>query len=151
AIMGVDVAKLLSRTEEMVCACMPSVPIEENPGVLLGVVLGIAATKFGRDKLTFVTWPEIRDLGAWLEQLIAESTGKEGKGIVPIDREPLGRPELYGGDRMFVYIRLLSAPNEALDKSIDEIERAGHPVVRIGMDDSHDLGAEFFRWEIATA
>ena len=106
AIMGVDVAKFLDRTEEMVCACMPSVPVEENPGVLLGTILGVAASQFGRDKLTIVSSPGIHDLGAWLEQLVAESTGKDGKGLIPIDRETLGAPDIYGRDRIFVYLRL---------------------------------------------
>jgi transaldolase / glucose-6-phosphate isomerase len=151
AIMGVDVAKFLDRTDEMVCACMPSVPVEENPGVVLGVILGVAAGKFGRDKMTIVTSPGISDLGAWLEQLIAESTGKEGKGLIPIDREALGAPDAYGRDRIFVYLRLLSAPDTAQDESVAALERAGHPVVRIEVADPYDLGEEFFRWEIATA
>ena len=151
AIMGVDVAKFLDRTEEMVCACMPSVPVEENPGVVLGAILGVAASNFGRDKVTIITSPAIYGLGAWLEQLVAESTGKEGKGLIPIDREALGTPDVYGRDRIFVYLRLLSAPDAAQDESVAALERAGHPVVRIGLDDPYDLGEEFFRWEIATA
>ena len=151
AIMGVDVAKFLDRADEMVCACMPSVPVEENPGVVLGTVLGVAANQFGRDKMTIITSPGICDLGAWLEQLVAESTGKAGKGLIPIDREALGTPDVYGRDRIFVYLRLLSAPDAAQDKSVEELERAGHPVVRIVVDDPYDLGEEFFRWEIATA
>jgi transaldolase/glucose-6-phosphate isomerase len=149
--MGVDVAKFLSRAEEMVYACMPSVPIEENPGVVLGAVLGVAGSRFGRDKVTIVASPGIADLGAWLEQLLAESTGKQGKGLLPVDREALGKPDVYGADRIFVYLRLLSAPDATQDAAVDALERAGHPVVRIGMDDPYDLGAEFFRWEIATA
>jgi transaldolase/glucose-6-phosphate isomerase len=151
AIMGVDVAKFLERTDEMVCACMPSVPVEENPGVVLGTILGIAAKQFGRDKLTIIASPGIYDLGAWLEQLVAESTGKEGKGLIPVDREALGEPEVYGRDRLFVYLRLRSAPDAAQDQSIEALERAGHPVVTIAVDDAYDLGEEFFRWEIATA
>jgi transaldolase / glucose-6-phosphate isomerase len=151
AIMGVDVAKFLDRTEEMVCACMPSVPVEENPGVVLGTILGVAANDFGRDKLTIIASPAISSLGAWLEQLIAESTGKEGKGVIPIDREALARPDVYGLDRVFVYLRLLSAPDVTQDAAVDTLERAGHPVVRIGVDDPYDLGEEFFRWEFATA
>lgn len=151
AIIGVDVAKFLDRTEEMVCACMPSVPVEENPGVVLGTILGVAASQFGRDKMTIVASPAIDDLGAWLEQLVAESTGKDGKGVIPIDREALGKPDVYGRDRIFVYLRLLSAPDAAQDASVDELERAGHPVVRIALDDPYDLGEEFFRWEFATA
>ena len=151
AIMGVDVAKFLDRTEEMVCACMPSVPVQENPGVLLGTILGVAAKQFGRDKVTIVSSPGIHDLGAWLEQLVAESTGKDGKGLIPIDRETLGAPDLYGRDRIFVYLRLQTAPDAAQDTSVEALERAGHPVVRIALDDPYDLGEEFFRWEFATA
>ena len=151
AVMGVDVAKFLDRTEEMVCACMPSVPVSENPGVLLGTIVGVAAQEFGRDKMTIVTSPGISGLGAWLEQLVAESTGKDGKGLIPIDRETLGQPDFYPPDRLFVYLRLSSAPDAAQDASVDKLERAGHPVVRITVDDPYDLGEEFFRWEFATA
>jgi transaldolase/glucose-6-phosphate isomerase len=151
AIIGVDVAKFLDRTEEMVCACMPSVPVEENPGVVLGTILGVAAKQFGRDKLTIVASPGISDLGAWLEQLVAESTGKEGKAVIPVDREALGQPEVYGGDRLFVYLRLRSAPDAAQDQLVEALEGGGHPVMRIAVDDPYDLGEEFFRWEIATA
>jgi transaldolase/glucose-6-phosphate isomerase len=151
AIMGIDVAKFLDRAEEMVCACMPSVPIEENPGALLGTILGVAAKEFGRDKLTIVASPGIGALGAWLEQLVAESTGKNGKGIVPVDREPLGLPDVYGNDRLFVYVRLASASDPAQDAAVGALERSGHPVVRIALDDAYDLGREFFRWEFATA
>src|SRR6516162_5269923 len=150
AIMGVDVAEFLDRTEEMVCACMPSVPVAENPGVMLGTILGVAAREFGCDKMTIVASPGIFNLGAWLEQLVAESTGKSGKGLIPIDREGLGAPDAYGRDRLFVYLRLSSAPDAAQDARVDALERAGHPVVRIALDDPY-LGAEFFRWEFATA
>jgi transaldolase/glucose-6-phosphate isomerase len=149
--MGVDVAKFLNRAEEMVSACMPSVPVEENPGVVLGAILGMAAKEFGRDKVTIVASPGISDLGAWLEQLVAESTGKEGKGLIPVDREPIGRPDVYGDDRIFVYLRLRSAPDAEQDRAIEAVEQAGQPVVRITLDDPYDLGKEFFRWEIATA
>jgi transaldolase / glucose-6-phosphate isomerase len=151
AIMGVDVAKFLDRTEAMVCACMPSVPVRENPGALLGTILGVAATQFGRDKVTIVTSPGIASLGAWLEQLVAESTGKQGKGLIPIDREKLLAPHKYGANRVFVYLRLQSAPDKRQDAAVEALEQAGHPVVRITLDDPYDLGEEFFRWEIATA
>jgi transaldolase/glucose-6-phosphate isomerase len=151
AIMGVDVAKLLDRTDAMVCACMPSVPVQDNPGVVLGTILGVAAGNFGRDKVTIIASPGLQALGAWLEQLLAESTGKEGTGLIPIDREALGPPEVYGDDRLFVYLRLRSGPDAATDTAVAELERAGHPVVRIGVDDPYDLGEEFFRWEMATA
>jgi transaldolase/glucose-6-phosphate isomerase len=151
AIMGIDVPKLLDRAEEMVCACMPSVPAEANAGVLLGTILGVSASQFGRDKVTIITSPGIGRVGAWLEQLVAESTGKDGKGLIPIDREDSGAPSEYGRDRLFVYLRLLAGPDAAQDKFVEALERAGHAVVRIALDDPYDLGGEFFRWEIATA
>ena len=149
AVMGLDTKKFLDRTAEMVRACGTDVPVEENPGALLGIVLGTAAVA-GRDKVTIMTSPGISDLGAWLEQLLAESTGKQGKGIVPVDRETLAGPEVYGNDRVFAYIRLESAPDAAQDAKVAALEKAGHPVVRIAMTDTYDLGKEFFRWEIAT-
>jgi transaldolase/glucose-6-phosphate isomerase len=151
AIMGVDVATLLDRTDEMVCACMPSVPIEENPGVALGTILGIATDRFGHDKMTIVASPGISGLGAWLEQLVAESAGKNGKGVIPIDLEPPGRLAAYGKDRLFVYLRLQSAPDLSQDAFVSELERAGHPVVRVALNDPYDLGQAFFLWEMATA
>jgi transaldolase/glucose-6-phosphate isomerase len=151
AIMGVDVAAFLDRTEEMVHACSASVPIEENPGVVLGAILGVAATEFGRDKVTIIASPGIHDLGAWLEQLLAESTGKVGKGLIPVDRESLADPSVYGNDRVFAYLRLTDAPDATQDAAIAAIEKAGHPVVRIAVDTIQNIGEEFFRWEIATA
>ncbi len=150
AVMGLDAKKFLERTEEMVQACASCVPVEENPGVILGLILGSAA-KAGRDKLTIITSPGIYDLGAWLEQLIAESTGKQGKGIIPVDREAMGAPELYGNDRVFAYLRLESEPDPQQDAKVAALEKAGHPVVHISLTDTYDLGQEFFRWEIATA
>jgi transaldolase/glucose-6-phosphate isomerase len=151
AIMGVDVDRLLDRAEEMVCACMPSVPTGENPGVLLGTVLGVAAGEFGRDKLTLVASPGIAAFGSWLEQLVAESTGKNGTGLIPIDGEPLAAADRYDRDRIVVYLRLLSAPDAEQDRAVDALAQAGHPVLRIALADEYDLGAEFFRWEVATA
>ena len=148
--MGLDVLKFLDRTEDMVQACASSVPVEENPGAVLGVVLG-AAHNLGRDKVTIITSPGISDLGAWLEQLLAESTGKDGKGIIPVDREQVGEPEVYGKDRLFVYLRLETAPDAAQDTKVTALENSGQPVVRISLGDTYDLGQEFFRWEIATA
>jgi transaldolase/glucose-6-phosphate isomerase len=148
--MGLDVAKFLDRTEEMVQACAASVPVEQNPGVVLGAILG-AAAKSGRDKVTIVASPAISDLGAWLEQLLAESTGKHGKGIIPVDRESLAAPATYGNDRIFAYARYAPAPDADQDAKVAALEAAGQPVIRISMDDTHDLGQEFFRWEIATA
>ena len=150
AAMGLDTRKFLERTKEMVEACKPSVPVEQNPGVMLGLIIGTAA-KLGRDKITLITSPGIADLGAWLEQLIAESTGKLGKGIIPVDREALGAPEAYGNDRIFAYLRLETAPGAAQDAGVAALEKAGHPVVRIAVSDTYSLGQEFFRWEIATA
>lgn len=150
AIMGVDTSRFLDRTEEMVHACSSSVPIEENPGVVLGTILGVLA-KNGRDKVTLIASPGLWGLGAWLEQLLAESTGKEGKGLIPVDLEQVGPPEVYGNDRVFAYVRLASAQDAAQDAAIEALERAGHPVVRIEVADIYDIGQEFFRWEIATA
>ena len=150
AIMGLDLNRFLSRTQEMVEACGAGVSADQNPGVVLGIILGTAARN-GRDKVTLITSPGISSLGAWLEQLMAESTGKQGKGISPVDREDVGPPELYGNDRVFAYVRLESAPDKAQDAKVAALEQAGHPVVRILLGDIYDLGQEFFRWEIATA
>lgn len=150
AVMGLDVRRFLDRADEMVHSCASCVPPEDNPGVVLGTILGVLA-RHGRDKATLITSPRIWDLGAWLEQLLAESTGKEGKGLIPVDREQVGPPEVYGSDRVFVYVRLESAPDPKQDAAVGDLERAGHPVVRIAVADPYDLGREFFRWEIATA
>jgi glucose-6-phosphate isomerase len=150
AVIGVDTKKFLDRTQEMVRACGPAAPVEENPGAVLGIILG-AAARSGRDKVTILTSPEIADLGAWLEQLLAESTGKVGKGMIPVDREELAAPEVYGHDRVFVYIHTEAAADAGRDSKLAALEKAGHPVLRISMADIYDLGAEFFRWEIATA
>jgi transaldolase / glucose-6-phosphate isomerase len=150
AVMGVDLPKFLKNTEEMVKACGASAAADTNPGVLLGTILGVAATQ-GRDKVTIIASPGIADLGAWLEQLLAESTGKIGKGIVPVDREKLGKPAVYGNDRVFAYLRLQTKPNKAQDAAVAALEKAGHPVVRISLPNIYNLGQEFFRWEIATA
>ncbi len=150
AAMGVDTKKFLDRTQEMVRACGPSAAIEENPGAMLGIVLGTAA-RSGRDKVTIITSPDISDLGAWLEQLLAESTGKVGKGIIPVDREELAGPEVYGNDRVFAYVHTEHGIDVKQDAKLSALEKAGHAVLRISMADIYDLGAEFFRWEIATA
>jgi transaldolase/glucose-6-phosphate isomerase len=150
AVMGIDVAKFLKNTEEMVKACGASAAADVNPGVLLGTILGVAANQ-GRDKLTIIASPGIQDLGAWLEQLLAESTGKVGKGIVPVDRERPAKPPVYGNDRVFAYLRLQTKPNKAQDAAVEALEKAGHPVVRISLPNIYNLGQEFFRWEIATA
>jgi transaldolase/glucose-6-phosphate isomerase len=150
AVQGIDIPKFLDRTEEMVQACASVVPADQNPGVILGAILG-TLQKAGRDKVTIFTSPGISDLGAWLEQLLAESTGKEGRGLIPVDREEIGAPDVYGNDRVFVYLRLSAAADAIQDKTIDALEKAGHPLVRIAVPEIHDLGQEFFRWEIATA
>jgi len=149
AVMGLDVKKFLDRTKEMVSACAPSASIDGNPGAMLGIVLGTAA-KNGRDKVTIFTSPGISDLGAWLEQLLAESTGKEGKGIFPVAGEELGAPGVYGNDRQFVYIGL-GKPDDATEGKLRALEAAGHPVVRRTLNDKINLGEEFFLWEFATA
>jgi hypothetical protein len=150
AAMGLDIDKFLQRTKEMVEACKTSTPVGQNPGVVLGLIMGSAA-KLGRDKITLIASPGISDLGAWLEQLIAESTGKLGKGIIPVDRESLGTPETYGSDRVFAYLRLEGAADAAQEGKVSALEKAGQPVVRIAVSDTYSLGQEFFRWEIATA
>jgi transaldolase / glucose-6-phosphate isomerase len=148
--IGLDTKKFLSRAAEMVRACGPSAAVQENPGATLGIILGAAANA-GRDKVTIITSPGISDLGAWLEQLLAESTGKIGKGIIPVDRERLGPPDVYGNDRVFVYLRLENDAHGDEEAKVDALENTGQPVVRITMPNIYDLGAEFFRWEIATA
>jgi transaldolase/glucose-6-phosphate isomerase len=150
AIMGVDVAKFLKNTQEMVAACGAGVAADKNPGVVLGAILGTAANG-GLDKLTIISSPGISDLGAWLEQLIAESTGKQGKGIIPVDREKLAKPEAYGSDRVFAYLRLETKPDKRQDALVTALEKDGLPVVRISVKNTYNLGQEFFRWEIATA
>ena len=142
--------RFLGHAVAMTERCGASVPPAENPGVLLGAVLGVLARR-GRDKVTVTASPGIAGLGVWLEQLLAESAGKVGKGLIPVDREPLGPPAVYGDDRQFVYVRLTSAADPAQDDAVAALERAGQPVVRIGVGDPYELGAEFFRWEIATA
>jgi transaldolase / glucose-6-phosphate isomerase len=151
AVQGVDVPKFLDRVEEMVHACASVVPADHNPGVILGAILGTLAKTAGRDKVTIFASPGIQDLGAWLEQLIAESTGKEGKGLIPVDRESIGAPDVYGSDRIFIYLRLESTPDAKQDAAVAALEKAGQPVVRIAVADVYEIGQEFFRWEIATA
>jgi hypothetical protein len=150
AVMGMEAARFLDRADVMAIACSACLPVEKNPGVLLGLILGVAARR-GRDKVTLITSPPISDLGAWLEQLMAESTGKDGKGLIPVDREPLGPPEVYGSDRVFAYVRTDTGFDPAQDAAADALAKAGHPVVRISVGDLYNLGQEMFRWEIATA
>ena len=150
ALTGVDIAALLDRADRMREGCASFVPAHDNPGAWLGAIMGTLALR-GRDKLTLVTSPSIVGFGLWVEQLIAESTGKEGKGIVPVASEPLVDPVHYGEDRLFVYMRLAGDDHADTDASIDEIEGSGQPVVRLDLRDRYDLGAEFFRWEFAAA
>lgn len=150
SLIGLDLDALLASASAMLGACREPEPAA-NPGVSLGLALGCLA-RAGRDKLTFLTDDDISAFGAWAEQLIAESTGKRGMGIVPVDLEPLGTPDVYGRDRAFVRIALAGADDTAgRDALADALQAAGHPVIRIRLADPIDLGAEFVRWEIATA
>jgi glucose-6-phosphate isomerase len=150
ALLGLDVQMLLNRGIEMAQACRPGIPPDQNPGAYLGAVMGILG-RSGRDKVTIVASPTINSFGLWAEQLLAESTGKEGKGLIPVAQEPLASPEAYGNDRLFVYLRLEGDANAESDKHVKALERAGQPVVRLTLRDTYDLAAEFFRWEFATA
>lgn len=157
ALIGQDLHRFLDRAQEMVRACLPdrqalssSMPIENNPGVRLGAVLG-ALGREGLDKVTLILSPSIRSFGGWLEQLVAESTGKEGKGLIPVDAEPIGPPEVYGSDRIIIHLKAAWDADETPDQKIRSLEKSGHPVVRILLSDPLDLAAEFFRWELATA
>lgn len=147
AAMGLDVGQFLAHANKMVAACSVADPTE-NPGALLGLILGVCH-RHGRDKLTIFTSPEIHDLGAWLEQLVAESTGKNGVAIIPIDREPMQQIDKYGSDRVFAF--LSAGNNPAMDASYDEITSGGHPAVKIELDSIDNLGQELFRWEFGTA
>lgn len=148
AVMGTDVRSVLDRAALMVQSCTAGVPPEMNPGARLGLIIGSLA-KAGRDKLTLVCTPSLRALGAWIEQLIAESTGKRALGVVPIDAEVLGPPEVYGNDRLFVSVRLDGEDEH--NAALAALEAAGQPVVHISLADRLDIGQEFFRWEMATA
>ncbi len=150
AIIGIDVEKLLDRADAMRAACVAEIPAAKNPGVWLGTILGVGAQQ-GRDKVTIVVSPPISTFGYWLEQLLAESTGKEGKGILPVEGEALGAPSVYGDDRIFAYLRTDEGFDAAQDAAIERLEAAGQPVVRLRLRDIWDMSAEFFRWEFATA
>jgi transaldolase/glucose-6-phosphate isomerase len=151
AAIGIDVKAFLETTQQMVRACADDVPPAENPGVQLGVAMGVAAREFGRDKVTIVASPGIADLGAWLEQLIAESTGKQGRGLIPVDAEPLGAPDVYGRDRFFAYLELEGGADPEQAAAVDALEKAGNPVARISVKSKMHIGQEFFRWEMAVA
>ena len=151
AAMGIDVNRFLKTTQPMERSCGADVPPAENPGVQLGIAMGVAATRFGRDKVTIIASPGIAGVGAWLEQLLAESTGKQGRGLIPLAGEPLASPERYGSDRFFAYLELEGKIDQAQRQAVEALERAGHPVARIGVKDAWHIGQEFFRWEMATA
>ena len=151
ALLGMDVAGILKAAGQMRCTCGPEVPSARNPGVELGTVLGLWA-RSGRDKVTFALSPSIAAFGLWLEQLLAESTGKEGRGLVPVVGEPLAGPTVYGEDRVFVHVRTAhEAEGGDLERRLLALEEAGHPVIRVELADRVGLGAEFFHWEVATA
>ncbi len=150
ALSGIDIRALLDRAGTMAKACAPSVPVPENPGLRLGAVLGELG-RDGRDKLTFYAPPALASFPDWVEQLVAESTGKVGKGIVPVVDEPRTAPENYGSDRLFVEIQEDAHPDAVLAAHTNGLEARGHPVVRLRLPDRLDLGREFFRWEIAVA
>ena len=149
AVIGMDLSEFLEPAVRMTQLCREE-NAAKNPGVALGLALGISA-RHGHDKVTLITSPAIYDLGAWLEQLIAESTGKNGKALIPVDREPATAPEVYGNDRLFVYLRYSARYEPEQDEAIGRLEAAGHPVIQIEVGDVYELGAEFFRWEIAVA
>ena len=150
AMMGLNTATLIASAKRMVAACGPEVSIEKNPGVMLGLALGVAA-RSGLDKVTIMTSPGLETFGGWLEQLLAESTGKMKKGIIPIDSEGFGSPVDYGSDRLFVYIGIDSRYDVSQDDAVTALEQSGQSVIRINLSDVYDLSQEFFRWEMATA
>ncbi len=149
AVMGYDVKGVLEHAHRMVDACGTNSSAHSNPGLVLGTIMGVLA-KNGRDKVTIITSPGIASLGAWLEQLLAESTGKEGTGLIPVAGERIESPELYGKDRLFAYVRLASRPDSKQEEAVRALEKAGHPVVQMDVPELIDIGAEFFRWEFAT-
>jgi len=151
AAMGLDVKRLLETALQMEHACGSDVPPSENSGVKLGIALGIAAVRFRRNKVTIIASPEIADLGAWLEQLLAESTGKHGRGLIPLADEPPTTPDRYGSDRFFAYLELDGRAAQSQRDAVAALEKAGHPIAKIRVKDIWHIGQEFFRWEIATA
>lgn len=150
ALMGVDVEQLLNRAVGMTRLCGPTVAPQQNPAAFLGAVMGTLGPA-GRDKVTLISSPKIQSFGLWAEQLLAESTGKEGKGLIPVVQEPMAPASAYGQDRVFVALRLDGDVNENVDRHVTALKRAGQPVVQFRLRDRFDLGAEFFRWELATA
>ncbi len=150
ALSGLDLVKLFDSASEMVRACGPEAPAQENPGLWLGAIIGEAA-KAGRTKLTLALSPGIATFGYWVEQLIAESTGKEGVGVLPVEGESLGEPGVYGSDRLFVHLSVDAPEDLKLDGKLKALAQSGHPVVHLRLTGPLDLGGEFLRWEIATA
>ncbi|HZS10883.1 MAG TPA: glucose-6-phosphate isomerase [Nitrospirales bacterium] len=150
ALLGMDLDLLLTRATEMAGQCGSDRRARENPGAYLGVTMGMLGQQ-GRDKVTLIASPKIASFGLWAEQLLAESTGKEGRGLIPVAEEPMLAPQFYGNDRLFVQLRLEGDANAAVDRHVAALQRAGHPVLRLTLRDRYDLGAEFFRWEFATA
>ena len=150
ALMGIDVTRLLTRATAMAQACRVQSPLERNPGADLGAALASMA-EAGRNKITLITSPQIASFGLWAEQLLAESTGKEGTGLIPVAHEPIVTPTAYGTDRLFVYLRLKGDQNTQLDRQIAGLGRQGHPILTLMLQDRYDLAGEFFRWEVATA
>ena len=150
ALIGMDLPALIGRADAMRAKCSAMTPLKENPGAWLGFVMGNMALR-GRDKLTLITSPSLAGFGLWVEQLLAESTGKEGRGIVPVAGEPLVDARLYGPDRLFILLRLEEDDNSEIDAAVESIQLAGHPLVRMELKDKYDLGGEFYRWEFATA
>jgi transaldolase / glucose-6-phosphate isomerase len=150
AAIGRDVKAFLKSAVVMVRACGSDVPPAQNPGVMLGLVMGALARR-GRDKVTLVASPSVSEFGAWAEQLLAESTGKYGQGLIPITQEPMAPPAAYGSDRLLIYLRDSRAPDPAQDRAVDALELAGQPIVRIALAGAPLIAQEFFRWQIAIA
>lgn len=150
ALLGMDSARLLSRAAEMMEECGPHRPPADNPGLKLGAVMGEAA-RAGRDKITFLTSPALASFGAWAEQLLAESTGKRGTGLVPVADEPVGGQDVYGPDRLFIHLALAGDDPAGVPAALETLQAVGHPIVRITVDDPYDLGGEFYRSETAVA
>ncbi|MGH7220972.1 MAG: glucose-6-phosphate isomerase, partial [Nitrospiraceae bacterium] len=150
ALMGIDVARLLTSATVMAQACRIQPPLGQNPGADLGATMASLA-QAGRNKITLIASPQITTFGLWAEQLLAESTGKEGTGLIPVANEPIVSPTAYGTDRLFVYLRLKGDQNRQLDRQFTGLARQGHPILTLTLQDRYDLAGEFFRWEVATA
>ena len=150
ALLGLDITRLLDRATGMAERCRNQDDVGANPGVYLGAAMGSLA-KTGRDKVTIIASPALTTFGLWVEQLLAESTGKEGTGLIPIAQEPVLRPQAYGSDRFFVYLKLKGDKNGALDQAVQALVKAQHPVLQLDLRDRYDVAGEFFRWEFATA